>query len=206
MIVQPTLVVPTKIAAGLATGELILIGGVVRNASTGRLVTLLKDAPGIEKGQEALGRAASVLRSRVTVVSAAVGALAAAGTYVVVKKRNRAGRPEVHECVAKLNASLRTYLDAGRAGRLDAAVIDQLISDLNTVRTFSEDGTITIDFSTDLWEALVGLVVDHTGRLADAYSVDLPQLQGPASAPTDAVVVDLCRHLEAQRDIVTRAA
>ncbi|MET8561381.1 hypothetical protein ABZV75_12580 [Streptomyces flaveolus] len=207
MIVQPRLEVPAKIAAGIASGTLIRIGGVVRDATSGQIVALLKETPGTESGQAVMKRAAALLRSPGAMATTAAGALAVGVTaYAVVKKRKQAGKREVPECVANLNASLRTYLDAGREGSLDASIIGNLISDLDAVSAYADDGGAAVDFSTELWEALANLVVDHTQRLAEAYSVDVEEL--PENAPTspNSTVINLRRHLETQRRIIAGAA
>ncbi|MFF4307814.1 hypothetical protein [Streptomyces sp. NPDC001601] len=205
MIVQPPLEVPAKIAAGIASGKYIRIGGVVRNALSGRIVTFLKEAPGAENNQEAIGRAAAVLRSRNVIVFAALGTLAAGATaFVVVNKLKQAGEREVPECVANLNVSLSTYLNAARKGSLDARIISGLISDLDAVEAYSDNASVAVDFSTGLWQALVNLVVDHTRKLAEAYAVDLEEFQGKTSGNSS--VIDLRRHLEFQRQIIAGAA
>ncbi|MEV6028388.1 hypothetical protein [Streptomyces sp. NPDC052036] len=134
---------------------------------------------------------------------AALGKLAVGATaFIVVKKWKQAGKREVPECVANLNVSLRTYLDAGRAGSLDASIISRLISDLDTVKAYSDNSGVAVDFSTGLWGALVNLVVDHTRQLAEAYSVELEELQGKVTDSGNDSVIDLRRHLEVQRQII----
>jgi hypothetical protein len=205
--VQPKLEIPTEIAAGIASGKFTLIGGVVRNAGSGRIVTFLKEAPGAGNSQKAMRRAAPILGSRATVVATALGTLTAGATaFVVVKKRKQAGKREVPECVVNLNASLRTYLETAREGSLDASIISRLISDLDTVKAYSDSTSVPVGFSTELWEALVNLVVDHTRKLAEAYSVELHELQGQAPTSGNDTVIDLRRHLEVQRQIFTGAA
>lgn len=208
IVVQPQLDVPAKIAAGIACGKFTRIGSVVRDASSGRIVTFLNEASGGEKSQEAMARAAALLKSRGGIVAtAAVGTVAAAATaFVVVKKRKQASEPDVPECLATFNALLRAYLDAGREGSLDASIVDQLISDLDEVKAYSENTSVAVDFSTELWVSLLNLVVDHTCKLAEAYSVEMDEPEEQAAAAEDGVVVDLRRHLEVQRQILAEAA
>ena len=75
---QPTLHVPPKIAAGIATGIFRRDGGVIRWADSGRIYAFLKDAvPTSEASEQAKGTVATVLKSRGALVAgAAIGTLA----------------------------------------------------------------------------------------------------------------------------------
>ncbi|WP_157520123.1 hypothetical protein [Herbidospora daliensis] len=206
MIVQPKLEVPAKIAEGITSGKFILIGGVVRNALSGRIVTLLKEAPNAENNQEVLGSASAVLKARGVVVATVLGTLTVGATaLVVLKKRKQAGKSEVAECVASLNASLCRYLDAGRKGSLDPSIISRLISDLDAVIAYSNDTSVAVNFPADLWELLFHLVIDHTQKLFGAYSNELDELPWKAAASGNVIVV-LRRHLDVQRQILVKAA
>lgn len=205
---QPTLEVPAKIAAGIASGIFRRDGGVVRWADSGRIYAFLKDAaPSDEASQQAMGRAAALLKSRGTLVIGAVAATtaAAAGAYTYLKKR-RAGEADVPETFASLNASLRAYLDAAESGALDATIISKLITDLDAVTEQQVAGGVPSDFSSELWESLVALIIDHTQKLAEAFGVDLSDLDESAPVEGNATVIDLRRHLETQRRIVDSAA
>ena len=205
---QPTLHVPPKIAAGIAAGIFRRDGGVIRWADSGRIYAFLKDAvPTGEASEQAKGTVATVLKSRGALVAGAAIGTAAAGAAVLVHlKRRRASATEVPETVAALNTALRAYMDAARAGTLDAASIGDLITALDTVTEQEVSEGVPFDFSSDLWKSLVALIVDHTQKLAEAYGVDLSELHEDAPADNDATVIELRRHLEAQRQIFTDAA
>lgn len=204
---QPKLDVPLAIQAGIASGKFIRRGGVVRYASTGRIHSFLEDAADTDASRAATARAAALLKSRGAVSGAALGVLAIGATAVAVARlRGKPAESEVPSHVAALNASLRAYLDAARAGSLDTSIIGQLIADLEEVQEHVEAGDAPIGFSADLWDAVVQLVVDHTQRLAQAFSVDLPELGGVETVPVSDSVVHLRRHLEVQRSILSEAA
>lgn len=207
MIIQPTFDIPPDIEAGLNSGDLIRYGGVVRDRM-GNIVKHLKEVPGSANSQESLGRvAASVKRPWVIITAAALSAVAVGVTAVIAaRKREETGKPEVADCVENYNISLRAYLEAVREGNLDADIIGQLISDLDAVKAYSSNGSITVGFSTEQSETLVNLVVDYTRKLAEANSVELNEIQGQAPASENDTVVDLRRHLEVQRQIFTGAA
>ncbi|MFY1620928.1 hypothetical protein [Micromonospora sp. WMMD736] len=205
VIIQPTLALPTKIAAGIANGKLFLEGGVVRDALTGRIVTLLKDAPGAQSSPEVLRRSAALLRSRGAIVATVLTLAAGAVALAVLKKREQARKPDALDCVANLNASLRTYLEADQEGRLDASIIGRLISDLDAMKAYSDANSISVEFSNEMWESLVKLVIDHTQKLADAYSIDLEKIQESTASFGNDNVIDLRLHLEVQQRIITSA-
>lgn len=137
-----------------------------------------------------------------------VVAVGVAGAVVYASKKRRAGKVTMPECVKNYNASLGGYLDAIREERLDADIIDQLISDFDAVREFSDESgsSIKLDLSTKQGEALSKLVVDYTRQLAEANSIDLGEFQGQTQDSGNGAVVDLRRHLAVQKKIFTEAA
>jgi hypothetical protein len=205
---QPTLEVPAKIAAGIAAGIFRRDGGVIRWADSGRIYAFLKDAAlSTEASEQAMSRAASLLKSRGTlVVGTVVGTVAAGTAAYTYLKRRQPGDADVPETVDNLNASLRAYMDAARSGSLDAALIGRLLSDLDAVTEQQDTDGVPSDFSSELWESLVALIVDHTQKLAEAFGVDVSELEQDAPAEGNATVIDLRCHLEAQRRIFSGAA
>jgi hypothetical protein len=97
-----------------------------------------------------------------------------AGTAVYVTKRRKKAvalvdPTPVPECIANFESSLRAYVDAGREGTLNAEIVTQLITDLDSIKALSEDGN-AVEFSLDQLMPLFELVANHTSVLADAYS------------------------------------
>lgn len=204
--------IPPEIQAGLDSGVLIQFGGVVRN-SFGRIVKLLDQAPEPVESVEKMVRAAAGTKSMpakpaMIIGGALVVATGVAGAVVYAAKKRRAGKAAMPECVKNYNASLGRYLDAIREERLDADIIDQLISDFDAVREFSDESgsSIKLDLSTKQGEALSKLVADYTRQLAEANSIDLDEFQGQAQDSGNGAVVDLRRYLAVQKKIFTEAA
>lgn len=153
--------------------------------------------------------------------AAAAGALRVAGVAVGgfkwVMSRRRAGEAlvqadlvvdelvdasvEVPECLVNLRASLRNYVDAGRDGVLTSEAIGTLMTDLDAVQAYAEDGN-AVFFTLDELLPFFELVTAHTAVLANAYQVNLDE----PDANNGGVVVSLRRHLEAQNRILTQAA
>lgn len=215
-IVQLNLLIPPAIQAGLDAGDLLRNGSVVRD-SLGKFVTFLDEVPGVKEAQEAAKRAALRLTPRIIIPVVVVTALAGGAAVVrTVMKRKQTAEPAgglevvIPECVQNFDASLRAYLEAAGEGGLDVAIIDQLVSDLDAVRTYSDDGSVAVPFSLAQLETVFSLVIDHTQKLAKAYSVDLHEVQeqapGAGAGAGDDKVIDLRRHLETQRRIIDQAA
>ncbi len=215
-IVQPRLIIPLAVDAGLASGELFRAGGVVRRVADGTIHTLLKEAPAsVTVAREVAKRAASS-RSKmmVPVVLAAlvVGAVGAGAASVVRKRRNAEGphvatevAVELPECVSNFEASLHAYVDAARDGALAAVTVDRLIADLDEVSAWVDGGN-AVEFSFTELEPVFSVVIGHTAALARVYSV-VPAALEHQNADRDAgMVVHLRQHLEAQKQILDEAA
>lgn len=212
-IVQPTLLIPPLIQAGIDSGKLFRSGSVVRVVATGRIHKLLDELPSPEKlAQEAAKRAAKVDPKIMVLVCLTTAAVGAGAAFVIKKRKNADGpdgltevKADVPECVSKFEASLRSYVDAGRDGILDAEIVDRLIADLDKVREWTDDGN-TVEFSFEQLQPLFSLVIGHTPTLARAYSVALPDFEHQGRDRDAVVVVHLRQHLEVQKRILGEAA
>lgn len=194
--------IPSDIQVGLDSGDLFRFGGVVRD-SFGHIVEHLKEVPFTEESQEAVGRVAARLKNPWVITALGLSAVAAGGSmaFLTVKKRK-----QIRKRLESYNASLRAYLEAVRDGAMNVGIISQLISDLDAIKEQSDDDSITVDFPTEQSEKLVNLAVNYTRKLAEANSVELSGLLERGRIPENDAVVDLRRHLEAQRRIFTKAA
>jgi hypothetical protein len=209
VIKQINLYIPPEIAARIDTGELLRNGSVVRDAVTKQFVKHLDEAARPAESPATVERPVASLRSGLRNPWVAVGvtvagvAVVAGAALIAARKRKRAESADP-ECLRNFNASLRTYLEAAREGRLDVGVISQLISDLDAVQTYSVDGVITVDLSVEQWKTLVDRIGDYTTQLAEANAVEPDEVLGDAPGSENAAVVDLRRYLKAQRRIFTR--
>jgi hypothetical protein len=206
VISQSTFIIPPEIEAGLHSRDLIQYGGIVRNRS-GQIVKHLKEVQLPAGDEKPAARVGAMLKNpRVLIPTLVVGAAAVGGTVFAAARRRKLA--VVPECVARYNASLGAYLEAVQEGRLDAGIIDQLISDLDAVVAYSDENgnNIRLDFSTKQAAILVKIVVDSTKQLADENSIDLSELHEEAPASEGGAVVYLRRHLEVQKKIFTDAA
>lgn len=194
--------IPPRIMAGLSSGNLTRDGSVVRNLA-GRIVAHLKESPAPAVSEDMVDATAHLLmKSPKAVVIAGLATLAVVTAGVIVRNRKRTAP----ECVKNCSDSLRAYLEAVRDQSLDTEIIDRLIADLDALTTSGENDTSTISLPMKQCETLVQAVIDHTRQQAQVNSIELdePSTLTPASA--DAPIVDLRRHLEAQRRILTATA
>lgn len=211
MYTQPLLHIPPEIEAGLLDGTLKLTGSVVRWTANGRILKHLKsvDLPTPEASKALVARLSSGSTRQYALVIAGGGFVLVGGAYAAnyFKKRRAAARSiaveDMPECVTGFEASLLAYVEAGRAGSLDANLLDELIVDLDAVKALMEEGNEVL-ISLENLVPLFDLVIAHTPRLAAAYGVDLGELD---KVDTEGgVVLSLRRHLKAQKMIVAEAA
>ncbi len=206
MIVQPKLFdIPPEIAAGLASGELVQFGGVVRN-QLGHIRKHLKEAnPQADKGN-ALARAAEAAKNRPGMVLLGL-ALAAGAAVVVARTRTKWGRRRVPESVRRYNDSLVTYLEAVRGGQLDVATIDRLIADLDSVLSDAagREARISLDLSLGDVEVLLGVVADYTKSLVEMNAVEVGPLEAQVAATGADDELALRRQLRIQRAVFDAA-
>lgn len=211
---QPILEIPPEIQAGLRTGLFkITNGSIVRWTENGRIYKHLQEvvdlpSPEIAKALVARRLAGGTTKQYALIVAGG-GAVLVGSAYVAnyLKKKRVAARAvaaeKMPECVARFESSLRTYVEAGRSGSLDAAIVDELIVDLDEVKAFMEEGNEVL-ISLDTLVPLFDLVIAHTPRLAAAYEVDLHALDEVDSERN--VVTVLRRHLQLQKEILADAA
>lgn len=236
VVVQPRLIVPLAIQARIASGELYRVGSVVRDVASKQFVTFLDEAPALEEVVDDAIQRVSKLKSSKPALSKidlskidakvaggllVVGLLAAGGVIWVMKKRKpgEAAVPEeavvgelaavemvdVPECVINFRTSLEAYVNAGRDGALDADCVGQLVADLEAVQTYSEEGN-AVFFTLDELTPFFEMVTAHTPALAEAYSVELDDLEEFEEGVGAANVLQLRRHLETQKRILADAA
>lgn len=193
-----------RAAAGIASGEYVKDGGVVRNLA-GRLVEHRKEVPLPKEVQEAIagGIAKALKDPKVIAIGLGLAATVGAAGFVLGKKKQAAerGRPKsVENCIA----SLRAYLEAAQNGRLDVKTLHRLNSDLDAVN--KESGSGRIEILADQLEVLIAIVADHTWKLAEANSVDLSEVLEQTPQSGEGKIVNLQRHLNVQEEILRRSA
>ncbi|MFC0027979.1 hypothetical protein ACFFMM_00375 [Micromonospora chaiyaphumensis] len=197
-----------QVAAGIASGEYVKDGDVVRDLA-GRLVALLKEVSLPTEGQEiAAGGIAKALTSpKVIAIGLGLGALTATAGGVagfVLGKKKQAAKLERPKSVENCIASLSAYLEAVQNGSLDVKTLHRLNSDLDAVN--KEAGSGRIEILAEQLEVLIAIVADHTWKLAEAKAVDLSEVLEQTPQSGDSKIVSLQRHLRVQERILKRSA
>ena len=180
---QIAFVIPPRIEAGLATGEFVRYGGVVRDGA-GHIVTHLKEVP-TPKLDKAIGVARKFAEAnKVALVAGPVAAAALGGTAVAVFAVKR-------KKVKKASAYMRAIVSQ----KMNLVVIDGL--DLALAELRSITGMATSDMIDG--EVLESLI---------SYSRGFIQKNEPAQLPKSemAQVVSLEEYLAEQRRIFDEAS
>ena len=188
--VQVVLDVPKDIAAGLASGELVRVGGVVRSATTGAIVKHLRevripDKKTLNGVTEVAQRVSGSTRGKVVLLLCLVGTFVVGGKVAAGQRSNRR-----HAGV--LNAALTRYLAAAEAGVMTVEHVDVLTSAIEAARGGGSSDTVLIA------EKVVSLVESYTVALAQANETTWEPERGADVVP----LVRFEHSLSAQRRIL----
>ncbi|WP_273117210.1 hypothetical protein [Actinomyces dentalis] len=160
--VQVVLDVPPDIAVGLASGALVRVGGVVRDANTGQIVKHLGEVRLPDKEAAKAVRAIAQRALNATRGKVGAGIVVVGAVVVAVGGKVAFGWWNSH-CRAKdLNMALNAYLDAAKAGQMTVGRIDSLSAAIEAAR----GGGLTDPVS--IAEKVVNLVEGYTTALAEA--------------------------------------
>ena len=197
MIIQPVnFVIPPDVAAGLASGDLLRFGGVVRDP-LGKVVVHLKEVPALEKAPQALQRFTSILKENRLAFALGTG-------IVVVSATAAAGMAawrwrQLQLVVDRYSSALGVYLSGVRDASLQQGDIDGLLRALDAVTEHSVAERLQINWENREAVALVGLVTDFSRALAEVNGAESPSLKiVPAKEDRDPIST-LRRNLEYQR-------
>lgn len=175
MIQQVAFDIPKEIALGLASGEYVQYGGVVRDAA-GHIVKHLEPADVSNDVNKAIQVAAQAIQLAKENKKTAIGVLAVAGvaaaggavyagvTHLQHKKEERARKTAMDD----FNAAFSEYLKALGNSELTVEKIDELENAISAL-SGSEKGC-TIEIESEQFKSLVKSVRDYTERLSKANS------------------------------------
>lgn len=211
MIQQVTFDVPKEIALGLASGEYVQYGGVVRDAA-GHIVKHLEPADVSNDANKAMQVAAQAIQLAKENKKAAIGVLAVAGvaaaggavyagvTHLQHRKEERARKTALDD----FNAALSEYLKALGNSELTVEKIDELENAISAL-SGSEKGC-TIEIESEQFKSLVKSVRDYTERLSKANSAKSPNVIFKLFEKKPNDISGLRECLATQREILTQAA
>lgn len=211
MIQQVAFDVPKEIALGLASGEYVQYGGVVRDAA-GHIVKHLEPADVSNDVNKAIQVAAQAIQLAKENKKAAIGVLAVAGvaaaggavyagvTHLQHKKEERARKTAMDD----FNAAFSEYLKALGDSELTVEKIDELENAISAL-SGSEKGC-TIEIESEQFKGLVKSVRDYTERLSKANSAKSSNVVFKLFEKKPNDISGLKECLATQREILTQAA
>lgn len=211
MIQQAAFDIPKEIALGLASGEYVQYGGVVRDAA-GHIVKHLEPADVSNDVNKAIQVAAQAIQLAKENKKTAIGVLAVAGvaaaggavyagvTHLQHKKEERARKTAMDD----FNAAFSEYLKALGNSELTVEKIDELENAISAL-SGSEKGC-TIEIEREQFKDLVKPVRDYTERLSKANSAKSSNVVFKLSEKKPNDISGLKECLATQREILTQAA
>lgn len=211
MIQQVAFDVPKEIALGLASGEYVQYGGVVRDAA-GHIVKHLEPADVSNDANKAMQVAAQAIQLAKENKKTAIGVLAVAGvaaaggavyagvTHLQRKREERARKTALDD----FNAAFSEYLKALGNSELTVEKIDELENAISAL-SGSEKGC-TIEIESEQFKSLVKSVRDYTERLSKANSAKSSNVVFKLFEKKPNDISGLKECLATQREILTQAA
>lgn len=211
MIQQVAFDIPKEIALGLASGEYVQYGGVVRDAA-GHIVKHLEPADVSNDVNKAIQVAAQAIQLAKENKKTAIGVLAVAGvaaaggavyagvTHLQHKKEERARKTAMDD----FNAAFSEYLKALGNSELTVEKIDELENAISAL-SGSEKGC-TIEIESEQFKTLVKSVRDYTERLSKANSAKSSNVVFKLFEKKPNDISGLKECLATQREILTQAA
>lgn len=211
MIQQVAFDIPKEIALGLASGEYVQYGGVVRDAA-GHIVKHLEPADVSNDVNKAIQVAAQAIQLAKENKKTAIGVLAVAGvaaaggavyagvTHLQHKKEERARKTAMDD----FNAAFSEYLKALGNSELTVEKIDELENAISAL-SGSEKGC-TIEIESEQFKSLVKSVRDYTERLSKANSAKSSNVVFKLFEKKPNDISGLKECLATQREILIQAA
>lgn len=211
MIQQVAFDVPKEIALGLASGEYVQYGGVVRDAA-GHIVKHLEPVNVSNDANRAMQVAAQAIQLAKENKKTAIGVLAVAGvaaaggavyagvTHLQHKKEERARKTALDD----FNAAFSEYLKALGNSELTVEKIDELENAISAL-SGSKKGC-TIEIESEQFKSLVKSVRDYTERLSKANSAKSSNVVFKLFEKKPNDISGLKECLATQREILTQAA
>ena len=204
-IIQEAFDIPADLAAGIATGKLSRIGGVVRVAQgeqRGQIVKLLDPVSTDDQSSSAINDMAEATngsKEALIIIGVAVAVIVCgAVVYSAIKKHEPKEMKTARE-------KLDDYLTAIRKGNVSFLVVDQLIKALDNLKEVGKHKKITFQLTPEELGSIISQIAKYTNQLASLNNYSLSESEQEIIDSPRAEVFDLKKYLEIQRNIIVEA-
>ena len=201
MLVPVQLDIPAEYVDGFLDGSLVITKAVVRAAKDGKIQKHIDLLPAVKNDAvQLLSNKKVRLAVGLTAAVIVVGGL----ITIIVKKINEKSDVEIPESVIRFQDLFRAYLKEARKGNLNVDTINSLLETLDEVEA-TQNGTVTIDFSTEELTTLLMQIYEYTNKLAAATSVNAESLSAPTHN-SGGNLLSLKQYLRLQKQIIESVA
>lgn len=201
MLVPVQLDIPAEYVDGFLDGSLVITKAVVRAAKDGKIQKHIDLLPAVKNDAvQLLSNKKVRLAVGLTAAVIVVGGL----ITIIVKKTNEKSDVEIPESVIRFQDLFRAYLKEARKGNLNVDTINSLLETLDEVEA-TQNGTVTIDFSTEELTTLLMQIYEYTNKLAAATSVNAESLSAPTHN-SGGNLLSLKQYLRLQKQIIESVA
>lgn len=201
MLVPVQLDIPAEYVDGFLDGSLVITKAVVRAAKGGKIQKHIDLLPAVKNEVvQLLSNKKIRLAVGLTAAVIVVGGL----ITIIVKKANEKSDIEIPECVIRFQDLFRAYLKEAKKSDLSVDTINRLLETLDEVEA-TQNGTVTIDFSTEELTTLLMQIYEYTNKLVATTSVNTESLFAPTHN-SGGNLLSLKQYLRLQKQIIESAA
>lgn len=201
--------IPADIMKGLATGELIRYGGVVRNQAGEIVEHLVEVAPSLKDALQLVGEKALAVAAANKVKCAAGAAVivVGVGAGIVVHKRCAKKRQAKQIALAEeLQTALGSYFDAVAAGTLTEEIVGNTIAAISNMRGSLKGKKSDVLMSHQLLNTIAFTIRDHTKRLCEAKACKFLEVKPAENEAQASTLETMEAYLGLQRNLLKEAA
>lgn len=171
--------IPESILEGIDSGELIRIGGVIRNQA-GQIVKHLDEVPMPKNNKKFMGAAI------VALATAAIAGIA----YSVVKNKNE---DKESKNMTEFNKSFVEYISSIKSSTVSEKKIDNVLEAIDKIKKNEKNGNRDFYFNNS--KPLFETIRNYTYEFAKANSFEIPETEGKQD------IDDLKYYLQVQKQV-----
>lgn len=167
-LVQIAFEIPPEIQKGIDGGELIRVGGVIRNQA-GHIKKFLDEVPIAKIDSKRKIMEFAKKNKYFIIVTVIITAVTVGVTHVIVRnKKNK--EVNIPKCFSDFNEVFTEYVDSIRKGTVNEEKIDKVMMALEEIKMNQENESVNITFSIENANMLLSMVSNYTTKFAEANS------------------------------------